>query len=108
MVAQQSAGGGPGGASPETVVVGHPEDPVDRFRDRPVPDWERRGDYRDIRYEVGDGVAKVTIARPEVRNAFRPQTLFELSDAFNAARDDDTVGVIIFTGAGGELSLIHI
>ncbi len=63
--------------------------------------WERSGDYRDITYSA-EGIAKITINRPEVRNAFRPQTLFELSDAFNVARDDDTVGVIIFTGAGGE------
>jgi naphthoate synthase len=49
-----------------------------------------------------DGIAKVTINRPEVRNAFRPKTLFELGDAFNVARDDPEVGVIILTGAGDE------
>src|SRR4029453_10028570 len=58
------------------------------------------GDYRDIRYEVAEGIAKITIDRPEVRNAFRPQTLFELQHAFNAARDDDTIGVIVLTGQG--------
>ena len=67
--------------------------------------WERPADhtYRDISYETSpEGIAKITICRPEVRNAFRPQTLFELSDAFNRARDDDHVGVIIFTGQGTE------
>jgi naphthoate synthase len=58
--------------------------------------------FTDITYQVADGMAKITINRPEVRNAFRPQTLFELSDAFNLARDNDQVGVIIFTGAGDE------
>jgi len=66
----------------------------------PGADWQPAGDYRDIRYETAEGIAKITINRPEVRNAFRPQTLFELSDAFNAARDDDRIGVIILTGAG--------
>ncbi len=57
--------------------------------------------YEDVRYELsGDGIAKITIDRPEVRNAFRPQTLVELSDAFERAREDAGVGVIIFTGAG--------
>ena len=74
-------------AAPEapatTVISGPPVDPVDRFRGLPLPDWERRGDYQDIRYEVAEGIAKLTIARPEVRNAFRPQTLFELADAFD-------------------------
>ena len=64
------------------------------------PDWVASGDYTDIRYETADGMAKITICRPEVRNAFRPQTLFELSHAFNVARDDRSVGVIIFTGEG--------
>ncbi len=64
--------------------------------------WARSGDYEDIVYESFEGIAKITINRPEVRNAFRPKTLFELSDAFNVARDDPTIGVIIFTGAGDE------
>jgi len=64
--------------------------------------WQRSGDYRDVLYDTADGIAKVTINRPEVRNAFRPQTLFELSDAFNRARDDDRVGVIVLTGAGDQ------
>ncbi|MGH3666018.1 MAG: 1,4-dihydroxy-2-naphthoyl-CoA synthase [Egibacteraceae bacterium] len=64
--------------------------------------WQAAGDYTDIVYETAEGIAKITINRPEVRNAFRPQTLFELSDAFNAARDDPTVGVIVLTGAGDQ------
>lgn len=69
---------------------------------RPAADWVPGTDreWRDIRYEVADGIAKITINRPEVRNAFRPQTLFELRDAFELARDDATVGVILFTGEG--------
>ncbi|HYP24208.1 MAG TPA: 1,4-dihydroxy-2-naphthoyl-CoA synthase [Actinomycetota bacterium] len=63
-------------------------------------DWERTRSYDDIVYETAEGIAKITINRPEVRNAFRPQTLFELQDAFNVARDDPGIGVIIFTGAG--------
>ena len=62
--------------------------------------WERSGDYRDIEYDTHDGIAKITINRPEVRNAFRPQTLFELQHAFNVARDDDEIGVIVLTGKG--------
>jgi naphthoate synthase len=66
----------------------------------PAADWRPAGQYGDIRYETAEGIAKITISRPEVRNAFRPQTLFELSDAFNRARDDDRIGVIILTGEG--------
>ena len=73
------------------------EAPVD---EQAAPAWERRGDYDDIRYEVAEGLAKLTICRPEVRNAFRPRTVSELSDAFEAARDDPSVGVIILTGEG--------
>ena len=65
-------------------------------------DWTPHGDYEDIVYETWSGKAKITINRPEVRNAFRPQTLFELQRAFDAARDDPEIGVIIFTGAGTE------
>jgi naphthoate synthase len=64
--------------------------------------WKRSGEYEDIWYDTMDGIAKITINRPEVRNAFRPTTLFELSQAFNEARDDPKVGVIILTGAGSE------
>jgi naphthoate synthase len=63
-------------------------------------EWESHGDYIDIRYETIAGIAKITIDRPEVRNAFRPTTLFELSDAFEQARDDADIGVIILTGEG--------
>jgi naphthoate synthase len=70
----------------------------------PALDWKPGADagYGDIRYETAQGVAKVTICRPEVRNAFRPQTLFELQDAFERARNDRDVGVIILTGEGPE------
>jgi len=64
--------------------------------------WQPAGEYEDIIYEKAEGIAKVTINRPEVHNAFRPTTLFELSDAFDDARDDAEVGVIILTGAGEE------
>jgi len=63
--------------------------------------WRPAGEYEDIRYELsGDGIAKITIDRPEVRNAFRPQTVVELSTAFERAREDPDVGVIILTGEG--------
>jgi naphthoate synthase len=65
-------------------------------------EWQRHGDDGDIRYETAEGIAKITICRPEVRNAFRPRTLFELSRAFEAARDDPEVGVIVLTGEGTE------
>lgn len=64
--------------------------------------WEPAGEYEDILYEKSGGIAKVTINRPEVRNAFRPTTLFDLADAFDDARDDTDIGVIILTGAGDE------
>ena len=73
----------------------------DKTTIRPAVDWQPAGDYSDIRYELsGDGIAKITIDRPEVRNAFRPQTLFQLREAFNRAQDDPEVGVIILTGQG--------
>ncbi|HWC25441.1 MAG TPA: 1,4-dihydroxy-2-naphthoyl-CoA synthase [Solirubrobacteraceae bacterium] len=59
------------------------------------------GEYTDIRYEVsGDGIAKITIDRPAVRNAFRPETIIEISDALTRAREDTSVGVIVLTGEG--------
>jgi naphthoate synthase len=65
--------------------------------------WTPAGEYEDIRYDVsGDGIAKITIDRPEVRNAFRPRTLIELSDAFEKAREDLDVGVIVLTGEGDQ------
>src|ERR671923_2821068 len=66
------------------------------------PAWVASGDWTDIGYETAEGIAKITIRRPEVRNAFRPQTLFELSRAFEIARDDPGIGVVILTGAGTE------
>jgi len=63
-------------------------------------DWQASGEYTDIRYETAEGIAKVTIARPEVRNAFRPLTVREMSRAFAVARDDPAVGVVILTGEG--------
>ena len=70
---------------------------------RPAADWRPGGGrYTDIRYEIAEGMAKLTICRPEVRNAFRPRTLFELGDAFERARDDPTVGTVILTGEGTE------
>jgi naphthoate synthase len=66
-------------------------------------DWKTVKSYDDIRFEkTADGVARISIARPEVRNAFRPRTLFELIDAFSRAREDASVGVILFTGEGHE------
>jgi naphthoate synthase len=70
-----------------------------------VVDWKTSGpadgqEYTDIRYETAEGIAKITINRPEVRNAFRPTTLFELQHAFSVARDDSEIGVIILTGEG--------
>lgn len=62
--------------------------------------WESQGNYQDVKYETFNGIAKITINRPEVRNAFRPQTLFELSRAFDVARDDPSIGAIILTGEG--------
>ena len=64
--------------------------------------WQSAGEFGDILYEKSDGLAKITINRPERRNAFRPQTLAELRDAFGRARDDLEVGAIIFTGAGDD------
>jgi naphthoate synthase len=64
--------------------------------------WHRSGEYQDIWYDTADGIAKITINRPEVRNAFRPLTLDELTHAFSRARDDTSVGAIILTGAGDQ------
>ena len=67
-----------------------------------APSWVATGDYTDIRYETAEGIAKVTIDRPEVRNAFRPLTTRELILAFESARDDPAIGVVILTGHGPE------
>jgi naphthoate synthase len=78
-----------------------------RHKDAPPEDqlyapieWRSEGDYEDILYERGHSIAKISINRPEVHNAFRPPTLAELRDAFTRARDDTEVAAIIFTGAG--------
>jgi naphthoate synthase len=62
--------------------------------------WEKVNDYTDILYDYHEGIARITINRPEVRNAFRPETVIELIDAFTEAREDSRIGVILFTGAG--------
>jgi naphthoate synthase len=63
--------------------------------------WTRAAEYGDIRYEhSGTGIAKVTIDRPEVRNAFRPETVAEMIDAFARIRDDGRIGCVLLTGAG--------
>lgn len=62
--------------------------------------WTEVGTYEDIKYHKFDGIAKITINRPERRNAFRPQTVFEMSDALMDAREDQTIGVVILTGEG--------
>ncbi len=83
-----------------TVISGKSPDPLDELRALPLPEFEESGEWRDIRYETAEGIARITICRPEVRNAFRPQTLFELSDAFELARDDPDVGVVVLRGEG--------
>jgi naphthoate synthase len=65
-------------------------------------EWEPVGVFEDVRYESSEGIAKVTIDRPEVRNAFRPRTTRELMAAFELARDDPAIGVVILTGQGDE------
>jgi naphthoate synthase len=66
-------------------------------------EWQPIGHYQDVLYEkAAEGIAKITINRPKVRNAFRPLTLQEMSDAFADARDDADIGVVILTGAGGQ------
>lgn len=65
-----------------------------------LPHWQEAGTFTDILYHKAEGIAKITINRPQVRNAFRPQTVSEMRVALNDARDDLTIGVIILTGAG--------
>lgn len=64
------------------------------------PVWQQVKEFTDIRYEKADGIAKVTINRPEKRNAFRPETIMQMYEAFIDAREDPTVGVVLLTGAG--------
>ncbi|MEF9943382.1 MAG: enoyl-CoA hydratase-related protein, partial [Burkholderiaceae bacterium] len=65
-----------------------------------IPAWQPAGEFTDILYDKAEGIAKITINRPEVRNAFRPLTVRELEQAFADARDDSSIGVVILTGAG--------
>jgi naphthoate synthase len=65
-------------------------------------EWTPAGEFEDIRYEKADGIAKITIARPEVRNAFRPLTVMEMIEAFQDVREDPEIGVAILTGEGRE------
>ena len=80
--------------------------PIKRdFGSREIPQWKSAPGaqaFTDVKYEIGDGIAKITINRPSVRNAFRPQTIIELQSAFSLARDNEEVGVIILTGEGTE------
>jgi naphthoate synthase len=69
---------------------------------RPALAWNRAREFQDILYEKAEGIAKITINRPEARNAFRPRTVQEMIGAFDDAREDPAVGVIVLTGAGGE------
>jgi naphthoate synthase len=64
--------------------------------------WETVREYEDITFRRAEGIARIAINRPEVRNAFRPQTVMELIDAFARAREDSAVGVVILTGEGGD------
>ena len=81
------------------MPIPHKDAPTEDELYAPI-EWSKAADYQDILYDKGGGIARITINRPEVRNAFRPQTLAELRDAFTRARDDTDVGAIIFTGAG--------
>ena len=65
-----------------------------------LPAWSSSGSFEDIKYDKAEGIAKITINRPEVRNAFRPQTVKEMIIALEDARNDETIGVIILTGEG--------
>jgi len=71
-------------------------------RQRTTRGWKTVKEYEDILFQRREGIAKLTINRPRVRNAFRPETLFELSEAFTIVRNDPTIGVAILTGAGDE------
>jgi naphthoate synthase len=83
------------------LPIPHKDAPASEELYAPVA-WQSAAEYSDILYEKAEAIAKITIDRPERRNAFRPQTLAELRDAFTRARDDLDVGSIIFTGAGTE------
>ena len=63
-------------------------------------EWIEAGNFEDIYYQKYEGIAKITINRPEIRNAFRPKTVVEMMQALDEARNDDSIGVIILTGEG--------
>src|SRR3989344_3118996 len=65
---------------------------------KPLVHWTPCGQFTDIKYHKAEGIAKITINRPQVRNAFRPLTVMEMSQALNEARDDEKIGVMILTG----------
>ncbi len=73
-----------------------------RIKMQNIVQWTACGKYADIKYHKAEGIAKIAINRPEVRNAFRPQTVKEMSQALNDARDDEKIGVVILTGEGKE------
>ena len=62
--------------------------------------WTTVNEYEDITFKKSNGVARIAINRPEIRNAFRPKTLFELQDAFLDVREDSSIGVVLLTGEG--------
>jgi naphthoate synthase len=84
------------------MPIRHKDAPPEEALYRPIEWRDDSGAYEDVLYERAESIAKITINRPEVRNAFRPPTLRELRDAFGRARDDIEVSSIIFTGAGDE------
>jgi naphthoate synthase len=69
-------------------------------------EWKAIGEFTDIKYHKAEGIAKITINRPEVRNAFRPVTVTEMRNALQDARDDHEIGVIILTGEGPDAFLL--
>ena len=76
---------------------------MDVLAQPPIPEWKPCGSYRDIVYAKADeGIAKIAINRPQVRNAFRPETVVEMQSAFADARDDPDIGVVVLTGEGRE------
>lgn len=77
----------------------HKDAPAEAELYAPI-EWTESGEYEDIRYATAEGIAKITIDRPEVLNAFRPQTLIDISRALEVAREDPEVGVAILTGEG--------
>ena len=67
---------------------------------QPLPQWQEARTFEDVLYHKAEGIARITINRPHVHNAFRPQTTFELMAAFQDAKEDPDIGVVILTGAG--------